>query len=185
MATARPTSTEAELLNAAISLKEERLEGDITKATKKTSFEVGIIVFILLTPLFFYFFERQSSIFYCNSFDNGLATKLSCAIEYGNKLPPSQFKFPYPVWEITMCLRASFSGLWSMFYLDHGTNRELIPYALQYIAINNDTRISFEGMTLAAAFSDPSKAAKILNLLYTNGGKVKQDTSVFLSLIHI
>ena len=180
MADSGLSSADAQLLEAAISLKQEKVEEAVVHETKKTSFEMGLIVVILLMPLFFYFVERQSSIFFCNSFDNGLATKLACAIQYGKThLPPSQFEFSFPVWEITMCLRSTLSGLWSMLFLEHGTNRQLIPGAIQYIATSNSPSVEFQGAPLATAFADPQTAAAMLDKLYANADKVKQDASVF------
>lgn len=122
-------------------------------------------------PYVQYMSDRQFSKFYCDRYDMNLTTKLECALK--SKIATG---VTFSADQVTMCLRGSLRGLWSLMFFGIGTNRGLVPRAIQYMCIS---KAPYKDSTLSESFADPDTAADMINKLLYNSQKTGQTVSVF------
>ena len=171
METKGTTERDLALAETYLALQQRKVDQDIVSTVGKTNTLLGWIIFILLMPYVQYMSDRQFSKFYCDRYDMELTTKLECALK--SKIATG---VTFSADQVTMCLRGSLKGLWSLMFFGIGTNRGLVPRAIQYMCIS---KAPYKDSTLSESFADPDTAADMINKLLYNSQNTGQTVSVF------
>ena len=131
---------------------------DQLKNQTSTTKKVLIVLFIVVFPVLYFYYEKWAAVRKCNMFDNELISRYETA-------RPEHIEVEG--YQLAMALRGSLAGLWKLVFFGASDNSVKFARMLQYYNRTNLKVADGSGTLMKDIMAQPERAAIVIQTLYS------------------